>query len=184
MMKHCLSRSLYYILRSIVVILLLQTPIVVNAQHSIPDSIKASFTNETISFDGRLNESLWQSVPAIENFTQRELNFGRPASEKTKVALVYDNINLYIGLWCYQEQFEKITAKFLQRDFDYSTDDNFQVIISPFNDKRNGYLFIINPNGARADLQVSGDNDNINWNGVWDAKTSRNESGWFAELQI
>lgn len=59
-----------------------------------------------------------------------------------------------------------------------------RVLISSFNDRRNGYLFIINPNGARADLQVSGDNDNIDWNGVWDAKTICNKDGWFAEIVI
>lgn len=44
----------------------------------------------------------------------------------------------------------------MQRDFEYDTEDNFEVIISPFNDKKNGYLFIINPNGARADALISG----------------------------
>jgi hypothetical protein len=71
----------------------------------------------------------------------------------------------------------------MQRDFDYDNDDVFGVLISPFNDGRNGYLFIINPNAARADLQVSWENDNIDWNGVWDAKTIRNDSGWFAEIR-
>ncbi len=98
--------------------------------------------------------------------------------------MVYDNLALYIGVWCYQAP-DKIVAKFLQRDFDYDTEDNFEVIISPFNDKRNGYLFIINPNGARADLLVSGqESSNINWNGVWDAKTSTTSEGWFAEIRI
>ncbi len=87
-------------------------------------------------------------------------------------------------MWCYQAP-DKIVAKFLQRDFDYDTEDNFEVIISPFNDKRNGYLFIINPNGARADLLISGqESSNINWNGVWDAKTSITSEGWFAEIRI
>jgi len=55
-----------------------------------------------------------------------------PLLKKTKVALFYDNNNLYVGVWCYQRQTEKITAKFLQRDFDYSIDDNFQVIYFSF----------------------------------------------------
>ena len=150
----------------VLLLICLLTAGAVFGQHSKPDTIVAAYIREEISFDGKLTETFWQSSPAIENFTQRELSFGQSASEKTKVALLYDNNNIYIGVWCYQREKEKITAKFLQRDFDYSTDDNFQVIISPFNDKRNGYLFIINPNGARADLQVSGDNDNIDWNGM------------------
>jgi hypothetical protein len=157
---------------------------IVFAQHSKPDTIAANYIQEKISFDGNPNEAIWESVQHISNFTQRELHFGDPASEKTEAAVLYDNTNLYIGVWCYQQNPEKIVAKFMQRDFDYEKDDVFGVLISPFNDGRNGYLFIINPNGARADLQVSWENDNIDWNGVWDAKTIRNNKGWFAEIQI
>jgi hypothetical protein len=153
------------------------------AQHSFPDTIQA-VTIDKLDFDGKLDEPIWLSVPGVSNFTQRELDFGKPATEQTKVAILYDNLALYIGVWCYQSK-DKMVAKFLQRDFEYDTEDNFEVIISPFNDKRNGYLFIINPNGARADLLVSGqESSNINWNGVWDAKTTVTSEGWFAEMRI
>jgi len=154
------------------------------SQHSSPDSIEALFISARVNFDGNPDEAVWRSAMHINNFTQRELHFGEPASERTETAILYDNDNLYIGVWCYQQRPEKIVAKFMQRDFDYENDDVFGVLISPFNDGRNGYLFIINPNAARADLQVSWENDNIDWNGVWDAKTIRNDSGWFAEIQI
>jgi hypothetical protein len=153
------------------------------AQHSIPDTIEAILVDK-INFDGRLTEPVWINAPAVDNFTQRELNFGKPSTEPTKVAVIYDKLALYIGVWSYQSP-DKITAKFLQRDFDFNTEDNFEVIISPFNDKRNGYLFVINPNGAKADLLVSGpESSNIDWNGVWDAKTSVTNEGWFAEIRI
>jgi hypothetical protein len=155
-----------------------------NAQHSSPDTLNAYRTNIPINFDGNPNDSIWKSAQRISNFTQRELHFGEPASERTETAILYDDNNLYIGVWCYMKNAQKIVAKFMSRDFDYTTDDVFGVLISPFNDGRNGYMFIINPNGARADLQVSWENDNIDWNGVWDAKTIRNDSGWFAEIQI
>jgi hypothetical protein len=156
----------------------------VKAQRSFPDTLTAYRTNTPINFDGNPDDSVWQSVTHISNFTQRELNFGQPASERTETAVLYDKNNLYIGVWCYQKEPEKIVAKFMQRDFDYQNDDIFGVVISPFNDGRNGYMFVINPNGARADLQVSWENDNIDWNGVWDAKAIRNDSGWFAEIVI
>ncbi|MDQ3278847.1 MAG: hypothetical protein M3Q06_11010, partial [Bacteroidota bacterium] len=62
-------------------------------------------------------------------------DFGKPATEQTKVAVVYDNLVLYIGVWCFKAR-DKIVANFLQRDFDNDTEDNFEVIISPFNNKR------------------------------------------------
>ncbi|MDP9231096.1 MAG: hypothetical protein M3O67_10575, partial [Bacteroidota bacterium] len=138
----------------------------IKSQTSLPDTILASFNN-TIHFDGKLNDTAWQSAIKISNFTQQELDFGKPCSEQTQVAVLYDNLAFYVGVWCYQKR-NTITAKYLQRDFDYTQDDNFKIALSPFNDKRNGYLFVINPNGARADLLISGNEQaNKDWNGVW-----------------
>ncbi len=155
------------------------------AQKSEPCTINACKTTERIKIDGKLNETAWQEAPRISNFTQRDLDFGKPITEKTEAAVIYDKNTLYIGVWCYQKDASTIVAKNMNRDFDYESDDNFQIIISPFDDNRNGYLFVINPNGARADAQVYGGEDgNEDWNGVWDVKTTRNDQGWFAEIYI
>ncbi|MEO5581406.1 MAG: DUF5916 domain-containing protein [Saprospiraceae bacterium] len=154
------------------------------AQHSSPDTIQTLFIHEKPIFDGKLTEAFWNTASYINNFTQKELYFGKPPSELTKVAIVYDDLALYIGVSCYQKR-SSISAKYMQRDFFYDEDDNFKVVLSPFNDRRNGYLFVINPNGARADLLVSGNEQaNQDWNGVWDAKTSVTSEGWFAEIRI
>ena len=171
-------------LRLVIIVIILSFYKPALAQNSRPDTIQAIFTNEPIILDGKLTKSIWQTTPAINNFTQRELDFGKPSSELTKVAIVYDQLAMYIGVWCYQQP-GSIRAKYMQRDFFYSEDDNFQVAISPFNDKRNGYLFIINPNGARADLLISGNEQaNQDWNGVWDTRTTVTSEGWFAEIRI
>lgn len=153
------------------------------AQHSDPAVIQAVKISEKLKFDGILNDSIWQAIPHISNFTQRELNYGEPASERTEVAVAYDKNSLYIGIWCYQQA--EIVAKYMTPDFDYESDDNFQIMLSPFDDNRTGYLFAINPNGARADILISGGEDgNEDWNGVWDAKTTVTAAGWFAEVVI
>src|SRR5215204_2790125 len=155
------------------------------SQQSLPDALMAAFTRDKIIFDGRLNEIVWQTAGFIDNFTQRELEFGKPTSETTKTAIVYDHLALYVGVWCYQKDAKSIRAKYMQRDFNYEEDDNFQVALSPFSDRRNGYLFVINPNGARADLLISGNESaNKDWNGVWDVRTTQTDEGWFAEIRI
>ncbi len=155
------------------------------AQHSEPSSINANFTDEKIKIDGVLDEKIWQNITHISNFTQRELNYGKPVTERTEVAVAYNKNNLYIGIWCYQKNPEEIIAKYMNPDFDYESDDNFQIMISPFDDNRTGYLFAINPNGARTDILIFGGEDgNEDWNGVWDAKTTITDKGWFAEIVI
>jgi len=161
-------------------------PQLISAQISSPDTIKAGRLKSIIRVDGILDESDWGIAQGIGNFTQRELNEGKPASEETRVAVLYNQYTLYIGLWAYDSQPDRIVATEMKRDFFWESDDNFKVIISPFDDKRNGYLFIINPNGAYADILITDEGEGFNqdWNGVWNIKAEVTVEGWFAEIEI
>ena len=156
------------------------------SQYSKPDTIKAVRINSKIVLDGMPDEIVWQKAQLITNFTQRELFEGEPTTELTKAALLYDDENIYIGVWCYDTEPDQITAKYMKRDFNYWLDDNFEVIFDTFHDKRNGYVFVINPNGARSDVMIldEGKGFNKDWNGVWDAETVINSEGWFGEIVI
>ena len=155
-------------------------------QHSQPDTIFAMYCDEQIKLDGKLDEPCWQKAVAIENFTQREQNEGEPVTEKTKIAVIYSTNQIYFGIWCYDREPDKISAQQMARDFDWDTDDNVEIMISTFNDNRNGYLFVTNPNGAMTDVWVGDEGKDFNkdWNGVWDVVVERNEQGWFAEMVI
>ena len=156
------------------------------AQVSLPNVCIAIRIDEPIALNGILDEKCWGYAPRITNFTQRELNEGEPITERTEVAIVYTTDKLFLGVWCYESEPDKITAKYMQRDFPYWLDDNFEVIFDTYHDKRNGYIFVINPNGARSDVQITdeGKGFNINWNGVCDAAVMIADSGWFAEIEI
>lgn len=155
------------------------------SQHSAPDSLVAFSIDKAIRLDGILEEPAWQQAMHIRNFTQVEPVEGQPASEKTEVAVLYTETAMYIGIWCYYESSENIVAKFLERDFDAEADDIVAIGMSPFNDKRTGYAFAVDANGARADGLIAGASDiSLDWNGVWDAAVKRNSEGWFAEIYI
>ena len=156
------------------------------AQTSLPNVIHAYRSLYSVRMDGELAEIDWQKATHIANFTQQELNVGEPATERTEVAVCYDQNNLYIGVWCYDSQPDKLVAQKMQRDFNSSTDDNFKVILDTYNDQRNGYLFVTNPIGARFDALVQDNGNRVNaaWDGVWNVKTRRTREGWFAEFQI
>lgn len=163
--------------------------IVVNfsfSQKSKPDTLTSHYTEEKIILDGILNENSWNEAIKISNFTQREPNEGNPVSEPTFAAVLYNKQKLYIGLWAYDSNPKKIIAKDMARDGRWGSSDNFEIIISPFNDNRNAYLFVVNPNGARGDAIITdnGNGWNEDWNGVWDVTVIRNDSGWFAEIEI
>ncbi len=156
------------------------------SQHSEPSQIIASPTTEKIKLDGLLNEACWEKALKIDNFTQREQNEGEPATEKTQIAIVYNTNEIYFGIWCFDQEAEKISAQQMSRDFSWGSDDNIEIMVSPFNDNRNGYLFVTNPNGAMADVWIGdeGNSTNKSWNGVWDVAVERNDKGWFIEMVV
>ena len=169
----------------VILIVLLFSVAKLYSQHSQPSVLHAYRLHSKIKFDGILDDPVWKKAQRVSNFTQRELDYGKPVTERTEVAVAYNRHGLYFGIWCYMKNAKKIVAKSLNVDFDYDDEDNFQIMLSPFDDNRTGYLFVINPYGARADLQIYGMEDvNEDWNGVWDAKTSITDSGWFAEVYI
>jgi hypothetical protein len=156
------------------------------AQTSEPSVCYPLKIEKDIKLDGVLDEECWKNAQIISNFTQRELNTGQPATEKTLCAVVYTEKTIFIGFWCYDREPEKIVAKEMKRDFTYWVDDNFEVIFDTFQDKQNGYVFVVNPNGALADVQTGRDGKDFNkdWNTIWDAEVVVNDQGWFGEIAI
>jgi hypothetical protein len=156
------------------------------AQRSAPDALKAFKTAGTIKIDGVLDEADWAKAPRISNFTQRELAEGAPATERTEVAVLYDATDLFIGVWCFDSEPGKIVAQRMKWDFDPDTEDAVKIVLDTYQDRRNGYLFMVNPNGAQADVLVmdNGRKENEDWNGVWYAAARRTAEGWFAEIRI
>ena len=156
------------------------------AQHSLPDTLQAVRCRGPIHVDGVLDEPDWARAPRISNFTQRELSEGRPATERTEVAALFSKTDLYLGIWCYDDEPDKIVAQKMKWDFEYGTEDNFIIALDSYRDKRNAYLFIINPNGAQYDALIVDNNrrTNVDWNGVWYTAARRTDKGWFAEIDI
>ncbi len=61
----------------------------------------------------------------------------------------------------------------------------FQPFRMTFHDLRNGYIFMVNPNGARRDELISNNvKRNVNWDGVWQARCRVDQEGWKVEMAI
>ena len=138
-----------------------------------------------ISLDGRLDGPAWANADSITDFRQREPAAGALASERTVVKVLRDAEALYIAVRCYDSDARGVRASQLRRDADLSSDDNVQLLIDSFDDRRSAFVFGTNPNGAMWDAQFSGVDDlNESWNGVWEVAVSRDAAGWTAEFRI
>lgn len=53
-------------------------------------------TNQTISIDGKLNESVWKDMQ-VYDFFQRDPEEGKPSSQKTAIKVTYDDEAFYVA---------------------------------------------------------------------------------------
>lgn len=140
----------------------------------------------SIQIDGLLDEPAWQSLPTIGELLQREPREGARATENTEVRLLYDNANLYIGVFCHDSGPDGIIATQMSRDADLSPDDRIEILLDTFRDRRNAFYFSTNPSGALVDGLIIENNQQINreWDAIWDVRARRVDGGWSAEFEI
>ena len=148
-------------------------------------SIRAIQVETGPTIDGQLDESVWLQAPAAGPLWQYDPATSEAMSEKTLFRILYDKDYLYIGVWCYDSDPGAINARVMQRDNrSIYSDDYLYMALDTFHDQRNGYIFVVNPNGARYDQIVSNNIFlNSNWDGVWQAGASI-DSEDVAELAI
>ncbi|MEM6326200.1 MAG: DUF5916 domain-containing protein [Bacteroidota bacterium] len=140
----------------------------------------------SIRLDGRLGDAAWDGLPVASGFRQVEPEAGAPARLPTEVRIAFDSRALYVGAVMTDTLgTDGLRVRDLRRDFDYFDNDHVSVTLDPFGDRRNAVAFQVSPYGALRDLQVrDGVDFNRDWDGVWDARTVRSDSGWTVEIAI
>jgi len=146
--------------------------------------VEAERVYNTITVDGDLSEPVWQKSKAVEKFYQSQPAEGKPASEQTKVLIVYDDNALYIAARLFDSAPDSISATLGRRDHDIPS-DLFGIFISPYHDNRSGFYFGLNAAGTRYDGTLYNDDwMDESWDGVWDGTTRVDSLGWCAEFRI
>jgi hypothetical protein len=154
---------------------------------AFPDStITAIRVDRAPRLDGNMSDPQWQLAEPVSHFVQREPEDNAPATEQTEVRLVYTDRALYVGAWCYDREADKISSYSLARDFNAGPEDVFLICLDTYHDHRNSYYIATNANGARFDALAFNDGASydMHWNGVWDVRTTRDDRGFYVEMEI
>jgi hypothetical protein len=164
--------------------------------------LKAVRTADGPRIDGSLDDPAWKAAAAIDGFRMVEPRPGEDPSERTEARVLFDDHSLYIGVMCFDSEPGRISAHSMAHDSgggggmmgyggwgrmngsSTSSDDVVRVLLDPFQDKRNAYLFFVNPRGARGEGLIYAGSSSLNWDGIWEAKSRRLEEGWSAEIRI
>jgi Domain of unknown function (DUF5916)/Carbohydrate family 9 binding domain-like len=150
----------------------------------VPSLETVRITNGGVDIDGHLDESSWINAPAAGGFTQFSPERRGPAAEQTVFKVLYDDDAIYIGVACLRTNGSPITSCLSRRDQIISS-DMIRVYLSPYHDMTTGYHFRINPHGVKEDYYNYGDLfHDQSWDAVWEADTSQDDGGWYAEIRI
>lgn len=135
--------------------------------------------------DGVLDEEIWSRATLVEDLHQlNPVEYAEP-SQPTEIRLFYTDDALYVAARLWDSEADRITAQVLRQGEGLANEDRFAVILDPNLDRRSGYRFQVNPNSVRWEaLYQDTSSLESDWDGIWQGAAMRDESGWFAEMEI
>ncbi|MCC7417557.1 MAG: carbohydrate binding family 9 domain-containing protein [Acidobacteria bacterium] len=146
---------------------------------------RATRIADPVSVDGVLDEPFWERLPPVTGFVQREPVEGAPVSERTEVRVAYDDRNLYFGFNLYDAEPSRIVRSVLQREGPSQNDDHVMIGLDTYHDRRNAYIFGLNPFGTQEDAIITDEGQpEWNWEGVYASAARITSSGWTLEVAI
>ena len=148
-------------------------------------TVKAVRVDQAPDIDGHLIDEPWHLAKPAGEFLQKEPKENVPHSQRTEFRVLFDDDGLYIGVWCFDTEADRLVALNMERDGHMRFEDVVMITLDTFLDRRNGYQFSVNTNGARGDATIS-NNTSVSpeWDGAWMAKSRRHVWGWSTEIAI
>jgi hypothetical protein len=137
-----------------------------------------------IVLDGKLDDSAWAEAEAASGFRTWDPSRGDPPSEETVFKVAYDDRAVYVGVACLEKNPSNISCALCRRDR-MEDSDQVSLYIDPYHDRTTAYNFRVNPHGSQEDRYIYNDGwMDRNWNAVWEAETTVDANGWYAEFRI
>src|SRR5260370_23731084 len=131
----------------------------------------ASRVDRSPKLDGTLDDPLWQQATPLVNFLQREPYEGKSSTAQTAVRILYTRQEVYFGITCFDSHPSGIGSTELRRDVSQELDNYFEIVIDSDHDRRNAYVFQVNPRGTQRDALITEEQRT-------DTSTGEDRPGW------
>lgn len=143
--------------------------------------------DDAIRVDGALDEDIWRSAHWFSDFRQKEPEEGAEPSERTEIAIAFDEHALYVGARLFHSDPSALGAELSRRDDIAPRSETLVVSLDTYRDRRTAYSFAVTAAGARIDWynreDTEGSRDET-FDPVWEARTRIDGDGWTAEMRI
>ena len=147
--------------------------------------LRIAETKSAVVVDGLLDEDAWKNAEPAKDFFMVGPMDTSFAKVLTEVRMSYDKDNLYISAICFQPNARSYAVESLRRDFAFVKNDNFLLILDPFDDQTNGFTFGVNAAGAQWDGLIFNSNGyDLSWDNKWYSEVKHYDDRWVFEASI
>lgn len=143
-----------------------------------PEKTSIGTTDQKPVIDGRLDEALWNTEPAVAKLIPRQADGYAPV--ETQAWLSYDDSSLYVGVRCEEPIMRDLVSETAKRDGDVREDDAIEIVLDANGDKKTFHLFAVNPDGVLFDAKKV----DSKWNSSAEVATGKEKDAWTVELAI
>ncbi|MBL7845412.1 MAG: carbohydrate binding family 9 domain-containing protein [Cyclobacteriaceae bacterium] len=159
-------------------------------QDGIAQGLKIKKAKSPIVLDGVMDEPDWFEADVANNFRQFFPSDTTLAKSQSQVRMTYDEKFIYIMARMENiKNDRRYVTPSLRRDFRGEGNDGITIVLDPFSDRTNGFMFGVNPFGVqREGLIANGGSQSsdlsLTWDNKWYSETKVHEGYWLAELAI
>lgn len=141
---------------------------------------------DAIVVDGKAHERTWALAEPDDRFGERQPNLGATPPVRTVLKVAYDDLALFVLLECESKPGDVIVRTLRRDNPGIFADDTVYVKLDPTHDRRTGYSFGVNAEGAQIDaLGLEDGRDFVTqWDSVWTAEVQRRNDGYTVEFRI
>ncbi len=149
--------------------------------------VRPAFTitkiDRPIDLSGKLDDLLWEQAEPLELLYEISPGDNTPAPQQTTVKILYDEDNIYFGFRCYDTDPDKIRANLSERDQIFQ-DDFVLVCVDTYGDHQKAYELAVNPFGVQGDLLMTINDEDSNFDVIWESAAAIDDQGWTAEIKV
>ena len=141
--------------------------------------LQVSRTSDDIILDGLMTEQAWLDAEVATDFIEQNPTEGKAPRFKTEVRVLYDDNNIYVLAYCFDNHPDSILTQLGERD-DRLNADIFTVSFDTYNKMLDAFNFRLSASGVQSDSRIS---DPL-FNAVWENAVQVVDDGWIAEFKI
>lgn len=162
----------------------LSDELIVDLEDGDSISVARKESDNRIRVDGRLDEPVWATLPAYDEFVVIDPDTLADVPHRTLVRFLYDEDGLYVGVDMEQPKASMIT-RLSGRDQRMINRETINITLDTSGQGRYGYWFGVALGDSLMDGTVLPERQfSSDWDGAWRGRSQETEKGWSAEIFI